>query len=265
MLRCLSIFLVCSLAMLTAGCTVRSESGTSDLTVRADPIPLQQLLDRMNARDFSVLFQGTVAGDGGELLWRRSGSLDRFDTFVGDGERNAHLGHSARVESGKDTAGCWWDFDDGHGTRVHLYCGSDTAGFDDLFKQSLRGLPMLYVGSRNVIGIRAACYRSDTRATGGTHDFAAVCISDDGMPLSFDVTFNLAGPVSLRATDASPRVDGDIATLPWTPKFPETFPKFVCSDELVLPPLPGLKEYLRDLPPNQKQCVLPTPTATPPG
>jgi hypothetical protein len=104
---------------------------------------------------------------------------------------------------------------------------------------------MEYTGAKRIEGLVASCYRG--RFFGGAfpgRDLGEVCASQDGIPLSFDVSpgFNSDALIEAIAVNNVP-AEEDLTKLPWSDPTPDGATP-VSTDQLALPPLPALQEYL---------------------
>jgi hypothetical protein len=191
-------------------------------------------------RAFSVLYAGEVTGSEGDLLWRRADGTDRWDFFYQ--RKGAEPGMDAMARSGNKPAGaCSIYFDSPTAAKVACLAGAVGSEFNETFVTpfALLSGDMKFVGYREIIGHQTACFRADL----GIRLAAEICLTQDGLPLSIDVSFGVS-QASVHATtiNAAPS-DTDLTTLPWNQQTGLNLVNVAVS-KLVFPPIPALQDYL---------------------
>jgi hypothetical protein len=209
----------------------------------------------MDTRDFGILYEMSAMGTEGKMLWRSIGDVERTDVFVkpqrgGD----IRIGDSYLEINGQPSGGCSWDL--GPEPQVELDCALGPLVVDTptLLFAAFGSLEvhMAYVDSRKHLGIDVFCYRAALMP----RNAGEMCLSEDGLPLSVDVVWDLDGPMTLRAVEVLDPADisVDVERLPWDTTSQGAPPEFVCLGDLVLPPIGEISAYVRSLPASEALC-----------
>ncbi len=233
-------------------------------TSASAPPPFQSLLEKMRGSNFSLLFDAKLQGSNGQLLWRRSGAIERFDLFVKLPHGEMQLaGDSIIFANGENSGDCSWLFV--KGAETELDCAGGTGSIVDvqsLFITVLTDLQsnMQYLGTREIVGQTAYCYAAAIdNHVGRSQEAANICVTDHGLPLSIDSGRYLDGPASIRAVANQPVTYEDLGVLPGNQATRGAQPTHLCASDLRLPRMPSVDQYLANLSPEDRQCTLPAP------
>jgi len=195
-------------------------------------------MTRQSTASFSILYAVDWEERKGELLWRQAEGLQRWDLFytLDDGAR---AGESNLITSGQPSGACSWIFESPSTARVVCTAGGVSIDFEGALITPFQVLASLmdFVGVRQILDQPVYCYRADE----GLRMAAEMCMNAEGLPLSADAAFGVAGPVSLRAVAIQSQPSTTtMRELPW--QGPNGT---VSVTDLKLPPIPSLEAYLR--------------------
>jgi hypothetical protein len=210
--------------------------GTPELVPSFEAIRAQY-----ESSEVATIYYAEIQGVSGELLWRRSGEVDRWDFFFEDrrgccGWESVLATRATTTSPGQVVEACSWSFESRKISQPE--CGiRDSFSFGETLEPPLYLMDLEPSASRDVLGTGATayCYVSEQLPKAAAY----VCFAGDGRLIDLVVQFGVRGPAWLRAKDVWVDEPGvQLAELP------RSVVQGAPIDALTLPMLPALRSYL---------------------